>query len=372
MPGNTITIIGTNFDVAPGATRVELGNVIAPTTVASTTSLSAVVPLGATSNTKVVTPLGISAASTQLFIPPTGACAEYETPIRPVINGTAVTINVATAGKKAVLLIAGTAGQALSLQFSNFAPSAAGTGLSYTVYDTANLSIASGQLSTTAASLHVPALSLTGTYAVVLAWNAASVTGTATARLETNAVLSTAGIVRASSSGTAGQSLRLSFNATAGQDWLLDIGGLTMSTGGQYLSYQIKRADGQVVASGNCYLSGGYDCDKPIYGLTAGTHTIVFTPQPAGVTASFNLRSWASSRVTGAVTIGTANTYTSTVPGQMVVKTFNGTAGQQLGLSLSNFTSSVAGAQLYAIVNKPDGNNLLFSYFTASQTTPTP
>ena len=144
-----------------------------------------------------------------------------------------------------------------------------------------------------------------------------------------------------------------------------------MSTGGQYLSYQIKRADGQLVASGNCYLSG-YDCDKPIYGLTAGTHTIVFTPQPAGVTASFNLRSWASSRVTGALTIGTANTYTSTVPGQMVVKTFNGTAGQQLGLSLSNFTTSVAGAQLYVIVNKPDGNNLLFSYFTASQTTPTP
>ena len=138
VPGNTVTITGTNFDVAPGATRVELGNVIAPTTVASPTSLSALVPLGATSNTRVVTPLGISTASTQLFIPPVGACAEYETPIRPVLDGAASTINIATAGKKAVVLFSGNAGAALSLQFTNIAPSVAGTALNYAVYNTAN------------------------------------------------------------------------------------------------------------------------------------------------------------------------------------------------------------------------------------------
>ena len=61
-----------------------------------------------------------------------------------MLDGAASTINIATAGKKAVLLIAGNAGQALSLQFSNFAPSVASTSLYYTVYNTANASVGSG------------------------------------------------------------------------------------------------------------------------------------------------------------------------------------------------------------------------------------
>ncbi len=56
--------------------------------------------------------------------------------------------------------------------------------------------------------------------------------------------------------------------------------------------------------------------------------------------------------------MGTANTYTSTIPGQVVQKTFSGTAGQQLGLTLSSFTTSVSGATLYVIVYKPDGTQL--------------
>ncbi len=68
--------------------------------------------------------------------------------------------------------------------------------------------------------------------------------------------------------------------------------------------------------------------------------------------------------------MGTANTYTSTMPGQVVQKTFSGTAGQQLGLTLSSFTTSVSGATLYVIVYKPDGTQLT-SNVTAAQTTPT-
>ena len=77
------------------------------------------------------------------------------------------------------------------------------------------------------------------------------------------------------------------------------------------------------------------------------------------------------SRVTGALTLGTAATYTSTVPGQAVQRTFTGTAGQQLGLALSNFTTSVSGATLNAVVLKPDGTQLTSIGFTAANTTPT-
>ena len=370
VPGNTVAITGTNFDVAPGATRVELGNVIAPTTVASPTSLSAVVPLGATSNTRVVTPLGISANSTQLFIPPVGACLDYETPIRPVLDGAASTINIATAGKKAVLLIAGNAGQALSLQFSNFAPSVAGTSLSYTIYNTANVSISTGTVATTFASIHMPLLPTTGMYAVVFAWNNVSVTGSAAVQLRSNALLSNSGAPLVQITGGPGQTARLVVTGVAGQDWALDLSALTLSTGGQYVSYQVLRSDGSSAASGLCYPTVP-DCSTIWLGMTAGTHTVVLTPYPNGVTGSVTLKSWASSRVTGALTLGTAATYTSTVPGQAVQRTFTGTAGQQLGLALSNFTTSVSGATLNAVVLKPDGTQLTSIGFTAANTTPT-
>ena len=62
------------------------------------------------------------------------------------------------------------------------------------------------------------------------------VTGDVAATLATNGTTTAVNLTQP------GQQARVTFNATAGQDWLLDISGLTMSTGGQYLSYQIKRA----------------------------------------------------------------------------------------------------------------------------------
>ncbi len=53
-----------------------------------------------------------------------------------------------------------------------------------------------------------------------------------------------------------------------------------------------------------------------------GTYEIVFTPHPTATSGSFNVQAWESSRVTGTLTVGTANTYTSTLPGQVVQKTF--------------------------------------------------
>ncbi len=118
-----------------------------------------------------------------------GSCADYETAVRPVLNGATATLNIATAGKKAVVLFSGNASAALSLQFSSLAPSIAGTALNYTIYNTANAVIGSGALSPSAMSIHVPLLPVTGTYAVVFSWNNAAVTGTAAFQLQSNASL---------------------------------------------------------------------------------------------------------------------------------------------------------------------------------------
>ena len=361
---------GTNYDVAPGATRVELGNVIAPTTVASPTSLSFVVPLGATSAMRVVTPLGISAASTQLFVPPAGACTDYEPTVRPVLDGAASTISIATAGKKAVMLLSGTVGQALSLQFSSIAPSVAGTQLYYTIYNTANTSVGSGILNSPAGSIHLPVLPVTGTYSVVLYWSSATVTGTASVLFRSNSVLATNGTALNSSVPVSGQSTRLTFTGTAGRDLTLSLSSVAMP-GLTYLNYQINRPGGTSLSTGYCYAAGN-GCALVAYALpTTGTYEIVFTPYPGATIGSFNVQAWESSRVTGTLTVGTANTYTSTVAGQVVQKTFAGTAGEQRGLSLSGFSSSVSGATLNVIVLKPDGSPFTNNNFTATQTSPT-
>ena len=372
VPGDTVALSGTNFDVAPGATRVELGNVVAPTTVTSPTALSFVVPRGGTSALRVVTALGISATSTQLLVPPAGVCADYEAPVRPVLDGATATLNIATGGKKAVVLFSGNANAALSLQFSSLAPSIAGTAFYYTIYNTANAVVGSGALSSGAMSIHVPVLPVTGTYAVVFSWNNTAVTGTAAFQLQSNALLSTSGTaLPISVAGPAGQSTRVAFVGTAGQDWTFELSGLTLGSGGQFLAYQVVRSDGVGVLNSACN-SSGVNCSGLWLGMTAGTHTVVLTPFPANVTASVTLKSWASSRVTGALTVGTANTFTSTVPGQVVQKTFSGTAGQQLGLSLASFTTSVSGATLNAVVLKPDGTPLANTTFAAATTVDVP
>jgi YD repeat-containing protein len=375
-PGSTVALTGTNFDVAPGATRVELGSVAAATTVTSPTSLSFVVPLGATSTTRVVTPLGISASSAQLFVPPLGTCAEYETPIRPVLDGAANAMSIA-AGKKAVILVSGNAGAALSLQFSNVVVSAGGTGLPYTVYNTANASMTGGTVTAYSASIHLPVLPTVGMYAVVLMGSDPSVTGTASVKLQTDATLTTAGTALNTGASTVGQSARVVFAGTAGQDWTLNLSALALGSGSSAMYYSVKRAsDGQQVLFGYCYPNGA-GCSETWHGITTGVHSLVVAPYPASATAGVvTLKSWASSRVTGTLAIGTSVTYSSTVPGQVVQYTFNGTAGQQLGLALSNFSASAGGSTLntsmQVVVLKPDGTTLTSGGFLSGSTSSAP
>ena len=593
VPGNTVTVTGTNFDVAPGATRVELGNVIAPTTVASPTSLSAVVPLGATSNTRVVTPLGISptrrSCSFRLLVHVLTTKHRYG---RYWMAQPAPSTSLPPARKRCCCSRAMRA--ALSLQFANFAPSVAGTALNYAVYNTANVSISTGTVATTFASIHMPLLPTTGMYAVVFAWNNVSVTGSAAVQLRSNALLSNSGAPLVQITGGPGQTARLVVTGVAGPGlgtgslrtdavhrWAVcvvpsaafgwkqcrersllphrtrlldhmarDDGGYAYGSADAVSERRDGQRDAEVVglesghgsadtrhrshlyehragpgsathlhwhrgsaaragavelydfgkrrhakcsgaqarrhaADQHRIYSGQYDtycgwigsadianqwclhgagvsvyearhhlqwpsvdysrCDRDAgyqrhtdsnqsgaAGAT-GAGDIYWSSRTGLGTGSFRTNAvhrWAVcvvpsvafgwkqcllrsllpyrhgmldhmarddggyaygsadavserrdgqrdaevvglSRVTGALTLGTAATYTSTVPGQAVQRTFTGTAGQQLGLALSNFTTSVSGATLNAVVLKPDGTQLTSIGFTAANTTPT-
>ncbi len=167
----------------------------------------------------------------------------------------------------------------------------------------------------------------------------------------------------------AGQQARVTFTGTAGRDLTLYVSSVAM-TGLSYLNYQINRPGGYL-SDRRLLLSERQRLRITLYALPAGTYEIVFTPQPTATSGSFNVQAWESSRVTGTLTVGTANTYTSTIAGQVVQKTFSGTAGEQRGLTLSGFTTSVSAATLNVIVIKPDGTQLANNNFTAAQTSPT-
>ena len=185
-----------------------------------------------------------------------------------------------------------------------------------------------------------------------------------------SATLATNGTATAVSLAQAGQQARVTFSWHGGtrsdavcierRDDGADVSELSDQSPGRHLP-----------DSGYCYPSGN-GCALAPYALPAtGTYEIVFTPYPSATSGSFNVQAWESSRVTGTLTVGTANTYTSTIAGQVVQKTFSGTAGQQRGLTLSGFTTSVSGATLNVIVFKPDGTQLTNNNFTAAQTSPT-
>ena len=298
--------------------------------------------------------------------------------------GTASTLSTTVPGQIAQYTFSGTAGQQLGLALSNFTTSVAGAQLYAIVNkpDGSNLLFGyftASQTTPTAYTYDLPVLPTTGTYTVmVYPYQTTTSTMTTTfsgqvlVSADVAAVLATNGTATNIALAQPGQQARVTFAGTTGQDLTLNVSALTLSGTSPYLSFTVYRPDGTTyVTSGTCYPTGN-GCTVTVYGLpVTGTYSIVYTPYPGSATGSFTLKAWASSRVTGALTVGTASTLSTTVPGQIAQYTFSGTAGQQLGLALSNFTTSVAGAQLYAIVNKPDGSNLLFGYFTASQTTPT-
>ena len=185
-----------------------------------------------------------------------------------------------------------------------------------------------------------------------------------------SATLATNGTATAVTLAQAGQQARVTFSGTAGRDLTVYVSSVAM-TGLTYLNYQINRPGGTILTTGYCYPTGNGCALATVCVAGSGTYEIVFTPYPTATSGSFNVQAWESSRVTGTLTVGTANTYTSTIAGQVVQKTFSGTAGEQRGLTLSGFSTSVSGATLNVIVFKPDGTQLTNNNFTAAQTSPT-
>ena len=349
----TVTVTGTNFMPATGATSVKLNQSSASVSAVTATQLVFAVPAATGSGRiRVTTSAGSAVSAGDFIVPPTTiVAADVVASTRLVANGAAQSIGIFAARKFGVILFDGNAGDWLSLQLGNFTINPAGGAIAYTIYRPDNTQLASGTLSATALSIHVPPLPAAGTYAVLLRTGSAQVS--LDARLESDRVVpadgTTLGVAR-----SAGQTTRALVAAVAGEQKALMISGMTIAPVGTGLDFAIALPNGSMFRKGTAFGLGTTSQLPPF--TTTGTHPVLLTPATVATQSAFQVGLLAGIplSVDGAYfDLGIAN------PGEGGRINFAGTAGENLGLGINGVVlSPTSAANVSFSVYKPDATLL--------------
>jgi YD repeat-containing protein len=351
--GTAVTVTGTNFDPAAGATSVKLNQSPASASSVAATLLTFAVPAATGSGRIRVTTGGGSAVSIGDFIvPPVNvAAADIIVAARLVPNGAAQGIDILAASKYGAVLFDGNVGDWLSLQLGSFAINPAGGAITYTVYKPDNTQLSSGTLSSTALSIHLPQLPVGGTYAVLLGTGIAQVS--LDLRLETNRLVPADGTTLAVAR-SAGQTTRALIAAVAGEQSALMVSGMTIAPAGTGLDYTIALPNGGTFRRGTAFGLGSTSLLPPF--TVTGTHTVTLAPNVATTQSAFQVRLVAGTPlpVDGVVLdLAIAN------PGEGARLTFAGFAGENLGFGMKSvaLTPASAGLATFAVY-RPDASLL--------------
>jgi hypothetical protein len=280
----------------------------------------------------------------------------YDVPGEPTATmtagGPAASIATTVPGQNARVTFSGTAGQRVSLKVGPTCCSAMITILrpGGSTLSTATVPSSGGFLDTTT-------LPVSGTYTIVLDLQGAA-TGAVTLTLYDVPADVAAGIAPDGAGVTVttsvpGQNARLTFTGAANQRVSLALTGACCAT-----TLSILKPDGSALASITTFGTGGFlDTQRLPAG---GTYTIVVDPQGSG-TGGMTLTLYdVPADVAGTlVPDGPPVTVTLGTPGQNARLTFEGTAGRQVTLAVSNVTigSSLLGGARISIL-KPDGSEL--------------
>ena len=154
-----------------------------------------------------------------------------------------------------------------------------------------------------------------------------------------------------------GQNARLSFQGAVGQTATLSISSQTTSPTNRSVYYTIYKPDGSVLQS-----------DSTTSSLTSilnslpvdGTYQVVVDPA-YGETATAQVLLSQGAKVAGGLQVdGASQGFTTQVPGQNVYFTFNATAGQNLGLGLSDLLTPGSTGYVAVYVYRPDGSQVAY------------
>lgn len=226
--GTSITVAGSSF--AAEATVVKLNGVPASATVASPTELIMVVPDAASSGRiTATTSAGTGASLDDFIVPPPGVSAsDIATTMRLNAGASPASLALTSENKHALLLVDGEAEGYYTLQFSSFISSPSGAFVDYKVYRPDNSLLSTGRVGNTyRPTIHLPRLSMAGTYSVLISPGTATLS--AGVQFMEDALLVPDGEAVSFAANALGQTTRMRFQAVPGQRLGLGIIGLAVS-----------------------------------------------------------------------------------------------------------------------------------------------
>ena len=346
-----MTITGSNFGTTAADNIVTFNSINATITAASATSVTATVPINATTGrVKVQTREG-TATSTGLFVVPTGTftAADVLSTQTIVVDGPSVTANVNVAGKVVQLIFDASAGQSLGLGIGpvSFLPTT-GTAM-VNVHAPDGTVIATLGVPSVGSSVQLKNLPLTGVYTI--AFNTVS-TATASASFTLSSSAYSAGTLVIDASPAAfsiprqGQSGVISFSGTQGQWLALVVTGFPSTN---YFEFTFVRPDGSTWF-GYQSVTSGTVLALPIL-PTTGIYKIRMTPIGATI-GSFTLA--LLSDQPGTISLGVVTTVNFDGSGRLLRYTFPWQANTPIAIE-------ALGPTLNGYANISDSNGAAFS-----------
>jgi hypothetical protein len=323
--GTVVTVSGANFNPTPGATTLKLNQSPAAVSAATSTALSFAVPVNTGSGRIVVaTASGTATSSADLIVPPAGiAVADILATTRLMPDAPARSIGLYATNKYGLVLFDGAAGAWMSLQIANFTITPSSSTISYTIYKPDNTQFATGTLSATAPSIHLPALPMDGTYALLLRTGLAQVS--LDAKLETNRFLPTDATPLDFARAT-GQSTRALIAGVADEQRALMVSGLAVTPATGPLDVQILLPNGSMFRRTN---AGGLGTTTPLAPFSAnGTYAVVLAPPAGAMQSAYKV---ALLRGTVAQVDGPPADIAIANPGEAARLTFSGVAERTSG-----------------------------------------
>jgi large repetitive protein len=353
--GTVLSITGINFQSRARDNKVSVGGQLAEILTDASSPAPTLLKVRVPSTTasgkiEVTTQFGRALSSDEFFaLPTTVAPSEVEATGRITVDGPAVTLTTATAGKKLVLVFHAQSGQRLHLLATNgtFA-----SGVSADVYGAAGTKLQTLPMTNNSVGDFALPVAVSGTHTIVL-HPSASDRGTIRLSVVADATGAMALDGSTSVSLVSGQNAHLSFTAQANTGYGLALAGLIFApTGGSpSVTATLRKADGTSLVT--CSFGGSNSCDlNPTNFATTGTYFLDLDPSGL-IAAGFN--AVLSSDATGSLTIDApATTVTIARAGQNARYTFAGTAGLAVTAMLTGNTlddgvaSTVNGTQILA------------------------
>jgi RHS repeat-associated protein len=346
-PGGSVTLSGSNFDVTPTNDKLTLNGTAATVASATATSMTATVPTYATSGKfSLSTPNGVASNATDFFVAPSpyaASAVEYKT---RTTMGTVNHFTLSAAGKIALLIFDGVAGNRVYVTFRNVT---FGNCTAATLYSPNLQSLIGANICNGSGDFDTKVLPLTGTYTMVIAPPSGGAMDLTVLDVppDITQTISADGSPATLTINSPGQSGSLTFDGTTGQRVFISYENNTFGCSSLV----------EVIMPSGYNLYSTYDCDNGYLDTAplpeTGTYTIRWNPGST-LTGSVTFRVYTvPADVTGTITFG-GSAQTLTIPnvGQNGSWTFDGVANER---SFFRYESNTFGCSVLIEVVKPSG-----------------